>query len=85
MQDNGEGAAFYSVDASSTIVAGECWLALPAELQGNVSFSVDVTTGIDAVKGENGKQNSVYDLQGRHVDNPAKGIYIVNGNKVVVK
>lgn len=32
-------------------------------------------------------QNSelIYDLQGRRVENPAKGIYIVNGRKVVIK
>ena len=27
--------------------------------------------------------NTVYDLQGRKVDNPTKGIYIINGKKVV--
>jgi hypothetical protein len=37
------------------------------------------------VKGENGEVKTVYDLQGRKVENPTKGIYIVNGNKVVVK
>ena len=85
MQDNGEGAAFYSVDASSTIVAGECWLALPAALQGSASFRLDGSTGIDEVKGESGEVKTVYDLQGRRVANPTKGIYIVGGKKVVVK
>ena len=27
----------------------------------------------------------IYDLQGRPVENPTKGIYIVNGKKVIVK
>ena len=36
---------------------------------------------IEAVK-ENG---AVYDLQGRRVENPTKGLYIVNGKKVMVK
>ncbi len=27
----------------------------------------------------------IYDLQGRRVENPTKGIYIVNGRKVVIK
>ena len=30
-------------------------------------------------------RNEIYDLQGRKVDNPSKGIYIVNGKKVVIK
>ena len=28
---------------------------------------------------------AVYDLQGRRVENPTKGLYIVNGRKVVIK
>ena len=28
---------------------------------------------------------AVYDLQGRRVENPKKGLYIVNGRKVVIK
>ena len=30
------------------------------------------------------KNNKVYDLQGREVTAPGKGIYIVNGKKVVL-
>ena len=86
MQNKGEGVMFYSVDDSSfSIPAGKCWLALPAELQGSVSFRLDGTTGIGEVKGENVEVKTVYDLQGRKVENPAKGIYIVNGNKLLVK
>ena len=32
-----------------------------------------------------GDKQGVYDLQGRRLDRPAKGLYIVNGKKVVVK
>ena len=28
---------------------------------------------------------TIYDLQGRKVENPTKGLYIVNGKKVVIK
>ena len=41
-------------------------------------------TGIEAIAGE-GAAPVVYDLLGRRVDNPTRGIYIVNGKKVVVK
>ena len=42
------------------------------------------TSGINAIQieAENGK---VYELNGRHVKKPSKGIYIINGKKVVVK
>ena len=43
-------------------------------------------TGIDEVKGENGKVKEVYyDLNGRAVERPANGLYIKNGKKVFVK
>ena len=45
----------------------------------------DNETNIDEVKDENGDMNSVYDLQGRKVNNPVKGIYVVNGKKVICK
>ena len=42
-------------------------------------------TGIDDVKEQTVENNVIYDLQGRVVDNPTKGVYIINGNKVLVK
>ena len=42
--------------------------------------------GIEAISAEqpNGK-TVIFDLSGRQVENPSKGIYIVNGKKVVIK
>ncbi|MBO7231137.1 MAG: leucine-rich repeat domain-containing protein, partial [Bacteroidaceae bacterium] len=42
-------------------------------------------TGIDEVKGEDENVEVVYDLQGRKVETPTKGIYIINGKKKLVK
>ncbi len=42
-------------------------------------------TGVEELKTENGKRKSIYDLQGRKIENPSKGIYIINGKKVLVK
>lgn len=41
------------------------------------------TTGIKAIETANNK--SVYDLQGRKVAAPTKGLYIINGKKMIVK
>ena len=38
-------------------------------------------TGIENVKTESGKVKTIYDLNGRVVENPSSGIYIINGKK----
>ena len=44
------------------------------------------TTGVEEVKGENGKVKTIYDLQGRKLSEITEpGIYIINGKKVLVK
>ena len=45
----------------------------------------DDTSGIQALPTGHPDQNAVYDLTGRRVQNPTKGIYIVNGKKILVK
>ena len=49
------------------------------------STGLDVVTGLDAVETE-GKADA-YDLQGRKMadDRLPKGVYIINGKKVVVR
>ena len=58
-----------------------------ALMQFNIVFGKNENsdqTGISRI--ENVKENgAVYDLQGRRVVNPTKGLYIVNGKKVMVK
>ena len=83
---NGE---LHLVTEASTVPAGKAYLpadnvaAAPALM---FVFADDMqTTGINAVKGEGFTVNGYYDLQGRKVANPTKGMYIVNGKKVIVK
>ena len=42
-------------------------------------------TGIDKIVATDNNKGVLYDLNGRRVDNPAKGLYIKNGKKHVVK
>jgi len=49
------------------------------------NFDDATTTGVNTVQSAAEKKNDViYDLQGRRVTNPSRGIYIVNGKKVVI-
>ena len=47
---------------------------------------VEVETGIDEVNGENGNVKTIYDLAGRRVSTiTERGMYIIDGKKVLVK
>lgn len=86
-------AAFYPLADNSTITAGKAYLQIPTSWLPAASeartiglrFDDSATTGIDENIGITDKDNAVYDLMGRKVKNPTKGLYIVNGKKVLVK
>lgn len=86
-------AAFYPLADNSTINAGKAYLQIPTSWLPAASeartiglrFDDSATTGIDENIGITDKDNAVYDLKGRKVKNPTKGLYIVNGKKVLVK
>ena len=71
--------------------AGKAYLpasAVPAAANGAANFSFRFeggTTGISEVKGENGEVKAIFDLTGRQVNAVERGIYIINGKKVLVK
>ena len=75
-----DGAAF-------ALAANKAYLAVP-QTQARQGFSLfgDESDGIDATFVDNaGKSGEVYNLQGQRVGSPTKGLYIVNGKKVVMK
>ena len=60
----------------------------PASIDVDLAAKSAVPTSIDAVYDAIDKQNcckGIYDLQGRKVENPAKGFYIIDGEKVLLK
>ena len=60
-------------------------LTAPSEARLGLIFS-DEATGINTIDHSSLTiDSSVFDLQGRHVAQPTKGLYIVNGKKVVIK
>ena len=82
------GAGFYKLSSGGTIGANKAYLTYSGGGSSAPSFfGFDGnTTGIDATLVNSEKVNSVvYDLQGRKVAQPVKGLYIVNGKKVVIK
>lgn len=88
-----EGIGFYWANENGTAFtngANKAYLAVKGNLSQMRGFSFEsMTTGINNVVANtnNSKNAVIYDLNGRRVNslNAAKGVYIVNGKKVIVK
>lgn len=83
-----QGVGFYKLASGKTIGLGKAYLTYSG---GGVAaargyFLFDETTGIEmpTVEGNGDAEAVIYDLQGRRVLNPTKGLYIVNGKKVFI-
>lgn len=77
------GVGFYA-DGATTIPGFKAYL--PASTGGSSvkTFRFALADGIGSLNRE--QMNSVcYDLQGRRISKPARGLYIINGKKVLVK
>ena len=86
--NNGATAEFQRLNEhGATIPAGKAYLNVAAAgSRLSIIFDDDNTTSISTIaKSQQPIANSYYDLQGRRVAQPTKGLYIVNGKKVVVK
>ena len=69
---------YVSIGAKETYAATEGW--------SNFGEIVEMDfTGVEEVKAENGSVKAIYDLQGRRVDTLNKGLYIVDGKKIIIK
>lgn len=83
------GNKFYYSAGKTNIKAFRGWFNLDAVL--NVAVGAPVylnidgeATGIKLIKAQN-DDDAYYNLSGQRVENPAKGLYIKNGKKVIVK
>ena len=83
-----DGENFIWVRSEGTIAANKCWLELtndePLTARAIVIGAAE-TTGISNVNANVNLNGNYYDLQGRRVMQPVKGLYISNGKKVMVK
>lgn len=76
---------FYKAN-ENTVPAGKAYLQIPTGSVGaHESFwFADEATSVNAVKQEK-TDGEVYNLAGQRVAQPTKGLYIVNGKKVIIK
>lgn len=72
---------------SGTLAAGKCYLDVSSYSSLAREFFIDdegEITEIEEVEAKK-EEDEYYDLSGRRVLNPTRGIYIINGQKVIIK
>ena len=82
---NENGVGFYKLKSTGTIDANKAYLTYSASARD--FFGFDETTGISEKVIVNSEKfdGEWYDLGGRRIAQPTKGIYIINGKKIVIK
>ena len=91
----GANRGFHPLSSAGVIGANKAYLrvltadynSIPSGARLNLMFE-DETTGISATLNDKGQMTNdkvVYNLAGQRVAQPTKGLYIVNGKKVIIK
>ena len=86
LANKSNGVGFYKWAGTSSLSAGKIYLK--AETSNNapfLGFDGEGTTGINSVERGALSVEGCYTLDGRRVAQPTKGLYIVNGKKVIIK
>ena len=85
LNNGSKGVGFYKAN-NQPVGAGKAYLQVEGTLSKDfIGFADGVATGIETIDNGWAVDNEIYDLQGRKVMNPTKGIFIQNGRKVVIK
>lgn len=83
------GIGFYTLSNAGTLAAGKAYLHLPTSAVSNsrsfVPVLEDETSTIENIEDNKEATGQYYDLQGRQVKQPTKGLYLINGKKVFIK
>lgn len=79
---------FILAQDGTTVGAHRCYLPMSASAQGVPVLRIGgqgTVTGVETISTNNNGDNTYYNLMGQPVTNPAPGIYIRGGKKVIVK
>lgn len=91
LNNGSKGVGFYKLADGKKLGYGKAYLwydssSAPELDYLEFNYGNGNTTGVNEVRGQKEEsRGQYYDLQGRRVAQPAKGLYIVNGKKVVIK
>lgn len=83
---------FYKLTADHTLEAKKAYLETDTDITPTgdsarvlMVFDDGQTTSIDNIQGRKVDEGIYYNLSGQRVQNPTKGLYVVNGKKVIIK
>lgn len=78
-------AVFNTAKAGEPLADYSVYLKDTAQGPKTLLFDQMPPTSVDRIEAGTAGENTVYDLSGRRVVNPTKGVYIQNGQKIIVK
>ena len=86
MQNQGDGPMFYAAEGSSfSLPAGRCYFTPALSLSAKAfRFDFGQTSDIVEIANTPTPSTTFYDLSGRRIKHPAKGIYIQGNQKVLI-
>ena len=83
---DGSTAVFKKINATAaTVAAGKAYLEFSGDVPAPMLSMGGETTGINAIDNGQLTIDNYYNLAGQRVAQPTKGLYIVNGRKVIIK
>ena len=85
LAEKGGVVGFYKVKEGVYVPAGKCYIQIAVAGAPDFLGFDDNATGIDNVQSSKVNVQSYYNLAGQRVAQPTKGLYIINGRKVVIK
>jgi hypothetical protein len=80
-----KGVGFYKLASGDKVPAGKAYLTIPASAPDFLGFDGGTTSISEKTVVKNNADGEFYNLAGQRVAQPTKGLYIVNGKKVVIK
>ena len=85
LHDGSQGVGFYRLKSGKTLGIGKAYLYYDGALARDF-FGFGAIAGInEVIEQDEEVRGEYYDLQGRRVAQPTKGLYIVKGKKVIIK
>ena len=79
-------STFKAFDGSKDIAANQCWMECDIAQANELAVSFSNPTGIESITSTpHSKESNIYNVAGERLNNPQKGINIVDNKKILVK